>query len=163
MESHLTAQSKTLVLLARAFAVLDAVLVAFYLPMLLSYVTGSQTWTPVSAPIFLTYLAIAASARLWWRQLPGRFPITYLLFPIRIAFGALSFTWLATIVLAGFPSMKLDAGTVWSVTMGLEVARLLATIWLHRVDRHASQGRRASATTSGNTTKPHSRPSVSSM
>lgn len=124
--------STTLVWIARLFSVLDAIIVALQVPIFVGYATGSVIWSGASSFLLITFLAIAISAVLWGWQLPGRCLITYLLFPVRIATAALSFAWLADLVLAVFPSTGLLFYVVWWGVILIEFVRLLTTIWLQR-------------------------------
>jgi hypothetical protein len=117
--------------MSRVLALLDFSIVVLGIAGLPGYASQLLNWPPVSAFILLTHLAVAVSAVMWWWQIPGRFWITYLLFPLRIVIADLSFTWLAKLVLYAFPSTGLLHRVVWGIAIILEVTRLAVTIQLH--------------------------------
>lgn len=90
---------------------------------------------PLAITLCLANVLVLFSLLAWWSGHPLRFALSYVLFPLRIAFALLSFAWLADFALVLLPSGPRLDEAVWLVAIVLEGVRLGITIMLHMLDR----------------------------
>jgi hypothetical protein len=115
------------------FALLDVsylLTYCFHVPAMLNSAWHGQR---ESGAILLMYLLLLISAYAFLCERSWRFWFSYVFFPCRIAFGLLSFSWLATLILACSPSHPRLSEMVWLSAATLEGVRLGITLMLHRM------------------------------
>jgi len=114
------------------FAALDVsylLTYCYHLPDMLNSAWHGQL---VSGVVLLMYLLLLVSAYGFLSESSWRFWFSYAFFPLRIAFGLLSFSWLATLILACSPSHPRLSEMVWLSAATLEGVRLGIILMLHR-------------------------------
>jgi len=130
VQTHSDDSNDESVHVAKLFAIAD---LSILVPVIYLYAFHiTWTWSPTFCFLLLSNIAIGVSVLIWWRQSRCRFWFTYLLFPIRILTGTLSFAWLAKLILFFLPSTGQLNSVVWAVAMAIEVLRLLFTFALDR-------------------------------
>jgi hypothetical protein len=116
------------------FGVLDLGVVATHAVRVASYLRGLSSQPMLNAACLLLMASLIVSGVALLSGHRWGLTLNYFQFPVRLALGLLSFSWLAMLILPSQPSIMLNEA-VWGIAIALEGIRLGITIMLHASHR----------------------------